>query len=254
MCRDSGSCSEGSLPDISPAEHLEENDWNKELAVLEPGRSTNVNGEAVVDRVAIGTQVRKLMRSVPQAIAIVTSTDISTGIPVFRGATISSFNTVTIEPTAIVSLNIKKPSSTFDAIESSGYFLVHLLSADQTTSKLAQLFTKGCSTAPFEKLEKLSQVRLPDVRGQAVTPDAGPPLIENYPSPGHLLCRYLAEKTVQLGDHVVIFGTVDKVTRKVHSLREPDTTCLAYANGQFGRVSPFELSSAPKISSAAFDA
>jgi flavin reductase (DIM6/NTAB) family NADH-FMN oxidoreductase RutF len=178
------------------------------------------------------------MRSVPQPVSIITSTDVSTGTPVFRGATISSFNTVTIEPSTIVSLNIKRPSSTFDAIESSGHFLVHLLNADQTTSEVAQAFTKGSSTAPFRTLKKISQVRLLEASGQAAMADAGPPLIEDCSSPGRLLCRYLPQKTVQLGDHVVVFGIVDKFTKTLMSLEESDVTCLAYANGQYGCVGP----------------
>lgn len=193
------------------------------------------------------------MRSVPQPVSIITSTDISTGTPAFRGATISSFNTVTIDPTTIVSLNIKRPSSTFDALESSGYFLVHLLRADEINGEVAQAFTKGSSTSPFRTVGKVSQVRLPEVTAHAVKADAGPPLIEDCASPGHLLCRYLPQKTVRLGDHVVVFGTVESVIKGPTSLEGSDTTCLIYANGQYGRVSSLQLSPTPTISSTAFD-
>jgi flavin reductase (DIM6/NTAB) family NADH-FMN oxidoreductase RutF len=234
-------------------QHTEEYGCDKELSTPEPLRSTVVDGAAVVDRMEIGAQVRKSMRSVPQPVSIITSTDISTGTPVFRGATISSFNTVTINPTTIISLNIKRPSSTFDAVESSGYFLVHLLRADEINSEVAQAFTKGNSTAPFRTIGKVSQVRLPEVTAHAAKADAGPPLIEDCASPGHLLCRYLPQKTVQLGDHVVVFGTVDSVIKRPNALKGSDTTCLIYANGQYGRVSSLQLSPAPTISSTAFD-
>jgi flavin reductase (DIM6/NTAB) family NADH-FMN oxidoreductase RutF len=223
---------------------------NGEQAVPLPGlgRSTIVNKPAAIDRVEISTQVRQAMRTVPQPVCIITSTDVSTGAPIFRGATISSFNTVTIEPTTIISLNIKRPSSTFDAIKSSSYFVVHLLKADQTTRDLATTFTKGSSTDPFRTLKKVSQVNLPEV----APVDNGPPLIEDCLSPGRLLCRYLPQKTVQLGDHVVVFGTVDSVTKELGDFDDPHTTCLAYANGRYGSVGPLELSSATKISKAAF--
>ena len=188
------------------------------------------------------------MRCVPQPVVIITSTDVSTGEPVFRGATISSFNTVTLDPTTIVSLNMKRPSSTFDAITSSGYFLAHLLSAHPTIGDIAQAFTKGSSYAPFQTLEGVSQIQLPEDPGQIAGLNAGPPVI-HCPTPGHLLCRYLRDKTVEVGDHVVIFGTVDRVTGKEWS----DTTCLAYANGRYGRVIPLEQSPALEITKTAFD-
>jgi flavin reductase (DIM6/NTAB) family NADH-FMN oxidoreductase RutF len=257
LCRDSEASSEVSSvpfgqPNNNPAKNTRDDGWDKEPPPSRLRRSTTVNGEAVVNRAEISGQVRKAMRSVPQPVSIITSTDISTGRPVFRGATISSFNTVTIEPTTIVSLNIKRPSSTFDAIESSGYFLVHLLKADKTTSELANAFTKGNSADHFRKLKKVSQARLPQAFGQAATVSAGPPLIEGYSSPGCLLCRYLPQKTVRLGDHVVVFGIVDRVTKELNKLEDSGITCLAYANGQYGCVSHLELSSEPTISSAAF--
>ena len=257
LCRDSEASSEGSLArhflsETSVAHHPEEDNWDEELSIPGSADSTVVNGAAMADQVKISARVRKAMRSVPQPVSIITSTDITTGKPVFRGATISSFSTVTIEPTTIVSLNIKRPSSTFDAIESSGYFLVHLLSANQTNSELAQAFTKGSSFDPFQTLVDVSQIRLPQVSGQVAAGNAAPPLI-SCRSPGHLLCRYLPPKTVQVGDHVVIFGTVDMVTKKRTLLEGPETTCLVYANGRYGHVSPLGLSSALKISRAAFD-
>jgi flavin reductase (DIM6/NTAB) family NADH-FMN oxidoreductase RutF len=239
--------------ETSSALHTEENSWDKELSAPETLHSTIVNGATVVDRENVGAQVRKSMRSVPQPVSIITSTDISTGRPVFRGATISSFTTVTIDPTTIISLNIKRPSSTFDAVESSGYFLVHLLRADEINSQVAHAFTKGSSTAPFRTVGKVSQVRLPEVTEHAAKADAGPPLIEDCANPGHLLCRYLAQKTVQLGDHVVVFGTVEGVVKGPNSLEESDTTCLVYANGRYGRASSLQLSPTPTIASTAFN-
>jgi flavin reductase (DIM6/NTAB) family NADH-FMN oxidoreductase RutF len=258
LCRELEASSEdSSVPfgrsNNGPVDNTTDYGWDKKLSPSRLRRSTTVNGATAVNRVEISAQVRKAMRSVPQPVSIITSTDISTGRPVFRGATISSFNTVTIEPTTIVSLNIKRPSSTFDAIESSGYFLVHLLKADKTTSELANAFTKGGSADPFRQLKEVSQAKLPQVSGQAAMVSSGPPLIEGYSSPSCLLCRYLPRKTVQLGDHVVVFGTVDRVTQKLKKLEESSITCLAYANGQYGCVSPLELSSEPKISSAAFE-
>ncbi|KAI9043383.1 flavin reductase family protein [Aspergillus affinis] len=91
-------------------------------------------------------QVRLLMRRVPYPVAIITSTDPSeSNNPprAFRGMTVSSFNTVTLRPDPIISFNVRRPSETLTALQSSGRFLVHLLAADQAPASLARDFSRG---------------------------------------------------------------------------------------------------------------
>ncbi|OJD10133.1 hypothetical protein ACJ73_09925 [Blastomyces percursus] len=93
----------------------------------------------------IGDQVRLLMRRVPHPVAIITSTDPKalTAQTAFRGMTVSSFNTVTLYPDTIVSFNVKLPSETFNAIDASSRFLVHLLAPTDATARLARDFSRG---------------------------------------------------------------------------------------------------------------
>ncbi len=70
----------------------------------------------------IGERMRDYMRRVPQSVAIITATDINDSQHAQRGATVSSFTTVTLEPEVVVSLNLKLPSTTYDAILSSYRF------------------------------------------------------------------------------------------------------------------------------------
>ncbi len=188
------------------------------------------------DKPEISTQVRHAMRSVPQPVVLITSTDMSTGSPIYRGATISSFNTVTLEPEPIVSLNIKRPSSTFDAIQSSGYFAVHLLRASLAASKLATAFTKGSSGSPFNDLGPNF-----DIARRKIGAKKSPPALRSAHVPFRLGCAYRHDKTVELGDHVVIFGTVwhvyiGNVKGSDDTAAQTDEPCLLYAGGQYGRV------------------
>ncbi|PYI18381.1 hypothetical protein BO99DRAFT_386824 [Aspergillus violaceofuscus CBS 115571] len=96
------------------------------------------------------------MRQVPYPVAIITSTDphahahahtsASASHPSpspFRGMTVSSFNTVTLHPTPIISFNVRRPSETLTALQSSGRFLVHLLAPHARTAALARDFSRG---------------------------------------------------------------------------------------------------------------
>ena len=195
----------------------------------------------------ISSKVRELMRRVPHPVAVVTSTDAAIGRNAWRGATISSFNTVTIEPTVIVSLNIKRPSATFDAIESSGHFLVHLLAPNDAAARLAQAFTKGNYESPFH--DPTYDLRaIPTTQpGMNSTQIVTPPLIQVSKGPQpvafHLNCHYIRDKTVELGDHVVLFGDVTDAQRGEGSSEEPDLRCLVYADRHYSRVINLDIAS-----------
>ncbi|EXJ88500.1 hypothetical protein A1O1_05430 [Capronia coronata CBS 617.96] len=194
--------------------------------------------------------VRRLMRHVPYPVAVITATDLSHspegGPEGWRGATVSSFNTVALLPRPVVSFNIKKISSTFDAIRSSGHFYVHLLSEDADEAhKIASKFTKGNASYPFhddsgelESFALVSDVR-PDLKRM-------PPILHFEKESGDLVvpfrlhCRFLQDKLVEIGDHVVLFGEVDHVFHDVGAFydQSSDTpiSCLVYVDGSYCRV------------------
>ncbi|KAL3476393.1 flavin reductase like domain-containing protein [Aspergillus californicus] len=127
--------------------------------------ATNVNGPSKNPRndasqsssSSLPNDVRLLMRRVPYPVAIITSTsDLppsteSNSTPSqlpnpkagFRGMTVSSFNTVTLTPTPVISFNVRRPSETLNALLTSGRFLVHLLAPITETAHLARDFARG---------------------------------------------------------------------------------------------------------------
>jgi flavin reductase (DIM6/NTAB) family NADH-FMN oxidoreductase RutF len=188
-------------------------------------------------------EVKHLMRRVPYPVAIVTATDVNAvpqgGPDAWRGATVSSFNTVAIEPSVIISFNIKQLSSTLEAIRHSGKFRIHLLEENQEAVELARRFTKGNATAPFRDI--CNHVNKPD-QGSVLSTKPNnalePPLLQ--PVSFHLVCRLLKDKIVEIGDHVVVFGVVQEVGQMVpDALSNPNVlarTCLVYADGDYRRV------------------
>ncbi|PGH09075.1 hypothetical protein GX51_00828 [Blastomyces parvus] len=201
----------------------------------------------------LGDQVRLLMRRVPHPVAIITSTDpkAPTAQTAFRGMTVSSFNTVTLYPETIVSFNVKLPSETFNAIDTSSRFLVHLLAPTDATARLARDFSRGNAKvmladererffkfAPMSgggdsgwvpaSIAKGEPPRLAlighaaEVGGKSVIPtekeradaSGNTTLITTADYfPFILECQYLPQ-SVKVGNHVIILGRVVNIIRQ----------------------------------------
>ena len=160
------------------------------------------------------------MRRVPHPVVVITSCLVphvaATSEPArapldlesrFRGMTVSSFNTVSLQPQPLVSLNVRLPSATHDAITKSSTFLAHILSSSVAGARIADTFAKGNNGTPqaFETLVRDKQSR--------VTVFASPqmqwaPLLLGEGVLRVLRCVTLPGKEILVGDHVVLVGEV----------------------------------------------
>ncbi|KIW10325.1 hypothetical protein PV08_11287 [Exophiala spinifera] len=198
---------------------------------------------------SLSHQVRELMRLVGHPVTVITATDTSLspkGHPKsWRGATVSSFNTVTLEPEPIVSFNIKKNSSTFQAIEHSGHFAAHFMSGLQPLSvKMATRFSRGNHTSPFHDAD--GRVDELFIKRNARTLTGRPPVLHHDSNivPLHLSCEYMPSKLVHIADHVVVFGRVTWVyhaTDVAELVRSKGrTSILSYANGGYSHSGQYK--------------
>jgi len=199
----------------------------------------------------LADSVKRLMRHVPHPVAVITATDISVspegGPNGWRGATVSSFNTVTLSPTPVVSFNIRKISSTFNAMRSSGLFNVHLLSEAAESTDIASKFASGNASSPFhdEEGEIESFADLTDPVRSARSSRL-PPILQSRDEKGQLMvpfrlhCRFMGDKIVDIGDHVVLFGEVVQIFHDDSAFHDHPATlpkpCLVYVNGRYSRV------------------
>ncbi|KAK5050419.1 hypothetical protein LTR84_003700 [Exophiala bonariae] len=199
----------------------------------------------------LSNSVKRLMRHVPHPVAVITATDVSVnpegGSEGWRGATVSSFNTVTLSPKPVVSFNIRKISSTFDAMRSSGLFNVHLLSEAIEATDIASKFASGNASSPFhdEEGEIESFAHLTDPARTAPSSKL-PPILQSRDENGHLMvpfrlhCRYMPGKVVEVGDHVVLFGEVLQIFHDDNAFHGQGSSapkpCLVYVNGRYVRV------------------
>ena len=199
----------------------------------------------------LSDSVKRLMRHVPHPVAVITSTDLSAspdgGPEGWRGATVSSFNTVTLYPDPVVSFNIREISSTYDAIRNSGIFNIHLMSETSEAMDIASKFAGGNASAPFHddegELERYARLTNPT---QTASSGRLPPILQSWNEAGHLVvplrlqCHFMEDKTVQIGDHVVLFGKVAQIFHDENAFHDQAASrpkpCLVYVNGRYSRV------------------
>ena len=91
------------------------------------------------------------MRTVAKPVAIITTRrqDIEDDREGTLAATVSSFDSVCMEPEICVSFNLRQASSTYKTIVDSGYFCITFPKDNRAGAKLAHKFVKGNETSPF---------------------------------------------------------------------------------------------------------
>ncbi len=147
---------------------------------------------------------RDLMSGFPSGVAVVTSHDRDTGP---RGATCTSLCSVSLRPPILlVSLHVR--SGTLAAIRRAGSFAVNLLHT--RGRRAAELF----STAVADRFGTLEWEPTPNLRQPRLLRDA------------HATAECGLTRTVEVGDHAVVFGAVREV------LTEPGAPLL-YGGRQY---------------------
>lgn len=140
----------------------------------------------IPDFSALNEEVRRAMRTVPHALAVVTS---KTPMGVTKGLVVSSFNTVTMRTKPYITFNIKLPSSTYDAIARSHRFTITSIWSAETAKAFANPSFSLDNPLPLE--------------------DADP---RSLHAGGlfSLVCKWYKVKSVKIKDHVIMLGRVDE--------------------------------------------
>ncbi|KAF2760830.1 hypothetical protein EJ05DRAFT_508071 [Pseudovirgaria hyperparasitica] len=133
--------------------------------------------------------------------------------------TISSLTSVTVSPVPYVSFNIKIPSRTFDAM--GPLFRISLLVCNKIAAFTAEQFTMGDAR---EMLLGFTGSKLPTLKSD----DIRIPYLEGV-STESLICK--VDKTMEVGDHVVVVAEVLDVRRD--QVRGSETRHLYYRTGRY---------------------
>ena len=182
--------------------------------ILEPTDRSTID-PPIIRTVKIPSQtpsvMRELMRNVPHPVVVITASSWSMELQqmTHQAMTISSFNTVTLNPEPIISFNIRTPSRTLDAIlAQKGHFRIHVLSNSQKGSFIADAFTRGNAEEGFKKIQASGiNIRFPTGN----VPSA--PIIATKAVIATLHCVLLRSKTVTIQDHIVALARVTHVNR-----------------------------------------
>lgn len=189
-------------------------------------------------KVTDANDIRRLMRRVPHSVAIITSNTFPYNPPEsFYGMTVSSFNTVCLEPKIVVSFNIKQPSATYDAIQASGQFNVHLINSTPQGSAIAEIFATGRGREAFQSEEqrnKDGEVSSSTSRTAKVK-KGEPDFLRSNGVMFTLECTLL-DHAVKVADHVIVLGEV--LTHRllpVLSAWDEKTLGMCYVNRLYRR-------------------
>ena len=159
------------------------------------------------------------MRQVPHPLFVIKADDVEDAYQDGNGLLVSSFNTVAIHPQPMVSFNIKVPSATYNAIESS-----RLFSASSVSSvDIAKAFAKGVR----------ERALINGCGGNDVT-DATNLVHDMIVTEGVALftmkCRWMETQSSRVGDHMIMVGKVLRLEE--HGISEGQGT-LIYSDGQY---------------------
>ncbi|KND91954.1 Uncharacterized protein TOPH_03472 [Tolypocladium ophioglossoides CBS 100239] len=160
------------------------------------------------------------MRLLANPVVVCTSTH--GGVP--RALTMSSFTSLTLAPTPLVTFNVATPSRTLDAIAASGEFNIHILAGDAAGAAVADHFTRGNLDGVFKGLVTLNEGvdRAPVLGGEGVLRVLRCKVLEDGPAGG----------LVRVRDHVIVVGEVIEMMPG----KKAEEFGLAYADRRYRQV------------------
>lgn len=175
------------------------------------------------------------MRHLTHPVVVVTARGKKPGPP--RGMTLSSFTTLRLQPTPLVTFNVATPSHALDAVLSDpeGLFNVHILTASRNGVAVAKAFAAGAeeAAAGFEELLR------PHQRDRPGPPDMTHPQGRKGAVMCVLRCRLAKDEMPEnggivriqgaLGGQAIVVGEVLKINYATKSR----PTALAYMDRQY---------------------
>ncbi|KAM3486635.1 hypothetical protein MY8738_000501 [Beauveria namnaoensis] len=176
-------------------------------------------------------QLRAVMRLLSQSVVVCTSAG-HDKIP--RAMTMSSFTSLTLKPTPVITFNVATPSRTLNSIQASRSFNIHVLSGDLSGAAVADHFTRGNEGA--DVFAGLDDVVLEQSAENSTALAPPPPLLRGKGVVHVLRCRLLEDEPVRglikVRDHMIVVAEVVEMIPGVES----NEFGLAYADRKYRQV------------------
>ncbi|XWX00186.1 hypothetical protein V2A60_008206 [Cordyceps javanica] len=175
-------------------------------------------------------QLRAVMRLLSQSVVVCTAAG-RDRVP--RAMTMSSFTSLTLKPTPVVTFNVATPSRTLDSIVASRTLNIHILSGDSSGAAVADHFTRGnVGGDVFAGLDGVVLQRSADADADA----AAPPLLRGKGVVHVLRCKLLGDEPsrglIRVRDHMIVVAEVVEMLPGVES----NEFGLAYADRKYRQV------------------
>lgn len=199
-------------------------------------------------------QLRSVMRLLPHSVVVCTAAAAAAPLPPPsseakegdgatqpRGMTMSSFTSLTLHPTPLVTFNIGTPSRTLEAISASRRFNIHVLSGDVEGARAAEWFRRGNSS----DLGVFDAAKMREGCGCEMNkgPETGwaeAPLLRGKGVLYALQCRLLDDAPgrglVKVRDHVVVLAEVVNIVEGTERGGEEEVFGLAYADRRYRQL------------------
>ncbi|KAF3760162.1 hypothetical protein M406DRAFT_233843, partial [Cryphonectria parasitica EP155] len=196
----------------------------------------------------LSEQLRAVMRLLPHPVVVCTaaaaaSSSTSSGP---RGMTMSSFTSLSLHPTPLVTFNMARPSRTLDAVAESRRFNIHVLSGDVEGARVADWFRRGNAS----DLGVFEAERMREGCGCEVLSRGGEeqgegseeaPLLGGKGVLYALQCRLLDDEPhrglVGVRDHVVVLAEVVDIVEGIgRGAEEEEVFGLAYADRRYRQI------------------
>jgi flavin reductase (DIM6/NTAB) family NADH-FMN oxidoreductase RutF len=171
------------------------------------------------------------MRSVPSSVVVITTRvpSAQSNIDSLRGMTVSSMSSVTLEPEPIISFSIRGPSRTLDCITAGQPFTVNFLNTHPTGAHIADVFSRPHDD-PSQPFRIINDSGLADVYESS---DPAGPAIGGIHIPARFTCEPLPGKSLEIGDHTVVFARVTDILSVPVIPSNKKRTFLAYAQTEY---------------------
>ncbi|CAN8095773.1 unnamed protein product [Discula destructiva] len=188
-------------------------------------------------------QFRAVMRLLPSSVVVCTSVgDSSSPSAPPRGMTMSSFTSLSLHPTPLITFNIATPSRTLDAVAASRAFNIHVLSGDAEGARVADWFRRGNAEdlGVFEagKMREGCGCEAMQRDGLGVEDEA--PLLRGRGVLYGLRCRLLDEEPgrglITVRDHVVVVAEVVDIVEGRGEHDWDEVFGLAYADRRYRQL------------------
>jgi flavin reductase (DIM6/NTAB) family NADH-FMN oxidoreductase RutF len=174
------------------------------------------------------------MRSVPSSVVVLTTRASSADLNIdsLRGMTVSSMSSVTLEPEPIISFSIRGPSRTLDCITAGQPFTVNFLNTHPTGAHIADIFSRPHDD-PSQPFRIINDSGLADIYESS---DPAGPAIGGIHIPARFTCELLPGKSLEIGDHTVVFARVTDIWNVPSGPSTKKRTFLAYAQAEYRGV------------------